>query len=236
MPTTAFVFIGHSKDRLIESIRSMRSDPVTCIVLVNGEQDTSGEEKSREIAEELERDLAPIFDVTTTRIDKRDVIHAAQQLIGMIRSAQETGNDTLLNMSGSLRTFSIAGYIAGCITGSRMMTVIPKYDKNENEIGIEEVIELPILPLNVPGEAQREILAAIRDGVASLDELVVKMNPKMKKTSDAFSKERSRLSHHIKNLEELGFVIKEKSGKNVGVNLTGLGKMMLEDGRKKIVN
>jgi CRISPR-associated protein Csa3 len=233
MPTTAFVFIGHSKDRLIESIRSMRSDPVTTIVLVTGEQDSSGEEKSRGIAEELERDLAPVFDVVSARIDKRDVIHAAQQIIGMIRGLQEKGDDVILNMSGSLRTFSIAGYIAGCITGSKMITVIPEYDNNEQEIGIEEVIELPVLPLHVPGDAQRAILAAISDGVASLDELVIKLNPRMKKSSDAFSKERSRLSHHLKNLGELGFVTKEKSGKNVGVTLTGLGKMMLADGRKK---
>ena len=233
MPTTAFVFIGHSKDRLIESIRSMRSAPITKIVLITGEQDSSGEEKSRGIAEELEHDLAPIFDVTTARIDKRDVIHAAQQITGMIREIQNAGNDVILNMSGSLRTFSIAGYIAGCITGSKMITVIPKYDNNEQEIGIEEVIELPVLPLSMPGEAQREILAAINDGVASLDELVARLNPKMRKAGDAFAKERSRLSHHLKKLEELGFVTKEKSGKNVGVTLTGLGKMMLADGRKR---
>ena len=227
MGTTAFVFIGHSKERLIESIRGMRSDPVEKIVLITGEQDSSGEKKSRGIAEELERDLSPVFDVTTERVDKRDIIRAAQQITEMIRVEKEDGNDTILNMSGSLRTFSIAAYIAGCITGSKMITAIPKYDRNGEEIGIEDIIALPALPLSLLKDEQQRILLAVNDGVASLDELVVKLDPKMKKSSDAFAKERSRLSHHLKKFEAMGLIVKEKSGKNVGVTLTGLGEMMV---------
>jgi CRISPR-associated protein Csa3 len=52
------------------------------------------------------------------------------------------------------------------------------------------------------------------------------MNPDMKKTSKEFPKERSRLSHHIKNFEIMGLIVKEKSGKNVGIRVTALGKMI----------
>jgi len=253
MTTTALVFIGHTKERIIESIRSVRSFSIDKIILVVGEQESTGEEKARGIAEELTQDLKTFFDVETVRIDKKDVMRAAQQIMGMIRSEQASGRDVLLNMSGSLRTFSIAAYIAGCITGSKMITAIPEYDENDNEIGIEDIIELPSLPLNTLKDEQLRILAALggerneppskpsrrkkaagasettsrSGGVASLDELVLLLDPDIKKGTDAFASERSRLSHHLKNFESMGLVTKTKSGKNVEVRLTGLGEMFV---------
>ena len=73
-----------------------------------------------------------------------------------------------------------------------MITAIPKYDKNDNEIGIEDLIDLPFLPLFSIKDEQRRILEAVGDGVDSLDDLVMRLNPKMKKSTDAFPKERSR--------------------------------------------
>ena len=90
-----------------------------------------------------------------------------------------------------------AAYISGCITRARMITAIPKYDKNDNEIGIENLIELPALPLFYLRDEQRRILTGIGAGVESLDDLVVRLNPKIKKSTNAFAKERSRLSHHL---------------------------------------
>lgn len=253
MATTALVFIGHTKERIIESIRSVRSYSVDKIILVVGEQQSTGELKARVIAEELTLDLETFFDVETMQIDKKDVMRAARQITEIIRSEQAAGRDVLLNMSGSLRTFSIAAYIAGCVTRSRMITAIPKYDKDDNEVGIEDIIDLPALPLNMLRDEQLRIMVALgRDrsdpsatpsrkkkvpgvpepktrsrGVASLDDLVILLNPKIKKGSDAFATERSRLSHHLKNFELSGLVTKTKSGKNVEVRLTGLGEMFV---------
>lgn len=252
MATTALVFIGHTKERIIETIRCIRSFPVGKIILVVGEQESTGELKARQIAEELTKDLATFFDVETMQIDKKDVMRAAQQLTKKIRSEQIKRNDVLLNMSGSLRTFSIAAYIAGCITGSKMVTAIPEYDKDDNEVGIEDIIDLPALPINILKDEQLRILAALGGdrnefqtipshkkkrsgpiepksmirGVASLDELVLLLNPKIEKGTDAFAIERSRLSHHLKNFESMGLVTKTKSGKNISVRLTDLGEIM----------
>ena len=253
MATTALVFIGHTKERIIESIRGVRSVSIDKIILVVGEQQTTGEQKARGIAEELTKDLATFFDVETTRIDKKDVMRAAQQITGIIRKEQASGRDVLLNMSASLRTFSIAGYISGCITRSKMISAIPKYDNDDNEIGIEDIIDLPALPINTLKEEQIRILTALwgdrneptvtpsrkkkaekvfettsrYGGVSSLDELVLLLDPKIKKGTDAFATERSRLSHHLKNFESMGLVTKTKSGKNVEVRLTGLGEMFV---------
>ncbi len=223
MATTAIVFVGHTKERLIESIRGSRKYSIEKIILVTGEQESTGEMKSRRVAEEMAADLRALFDITITAVDKKDVMRAAGQITNLVRAEQAKGNDVLINVSGSLRTFAIAAYISGCITHSRIITAIPKYDRHDNEIGIEDLIELPPLPLLILKEEQRRILAGIGDGVSSLDDLVLRLNSKMKKNSDAFAKERSRLSHHLKNFEEMGLVIKEKSGKNVAVRLSGLG-------------
>ena len=51
-------------------------------------------------------------------------------------------------MSDSWRTFAIDAYIGGCITRSKRIMTVPQYDTNENEIGIEEIIALSILPLD----------------------------------------------------------------------------------------
>ena len=253
MATTALVFIGHTKERIIESIRSVRPFSIDKIILVVGEQVSTGEQRARGIAEELTLDLATFFDVETIRIDKKDVMRAAQQITGIIRNEQASGRDVLLNMSASLRTFSIAAYIAGCITRSKMISAIPKYDKDDHEIGIEDIIDLPALPINMLKEEQLRILTALwgdrsesrvtpsrkkkaervsettsrSGGVASLDELVLLLDPKIKKGTDAFASERSRLSHHLKNFESMGLVTKVKSGKNVEVQLTGLGEMFV---------
>lgn len=252
MATTALVFIGHTKERIIESIRSIRTYSVGKIVLVVGEQESTGEQKARQIAEELTEDLSTFFDVETIHIDKKDVMRAAQQLTTKIRIEQNDGSEALLNMSGSLRTFSIAAYIAGCVTRSKMVTAIPEYDNEGNEIGIEDIIDLPALPINILKDEQLRILATLGEdgnnsekiltrkkkrfepvepksmigGVASLDELVILLNPKIEKGTDAFAKERSRLSHHLKNFETMGLVTKTKSGKNIGVKLTELGEIM----------
>ena len=88
MATTALVFIGHTKERIIESIRSVRPFSIDKIILVVGEQVSTGEQKARGIAEELTLDLATFFDVDTTRIDKKDVMRAAQQITAIIRNEQ----------------------------------------------------------------------------------------------------------------------------------------------------
>ena len=220
-----FVFVGHKKERIIESIRALRREPISKIVLFIGEEDIPGESKARRTAEELKRDLEPVYDVEIAKIDKKNVIGAAKKLLEMIRGEKE---GVLLNASGSLRSVAIAAYIAACVTGSRIVTSIPKYDENEEEIGIEEIIEVPTLPIDFPGEEQIQILTAVDSGVNSLDELVLKLNPDIKKKSREFFNERSRLSHHLSKLERAGFVVRQKRGRNVRIELTPLGRIFSE--------
>ena len=221
--STQIVFVGHHKEKLLDSIKALRDYPVRKIVLAIGKQESSGERKARKIAEELAQELGSVWDVEVVEVDKKDVMKAALQLVSLIKREGKV----ILNISGSLRTFAIAAYIAACITNSRIITSIPKYDESDREIGIEEIVEIPVLPVEFPGKEQMEIMNAVDDGVNSLDELVLELNPELEKGSKEFKRERSRVSHHLAKLEEAGFVKREKIGRNVRVEPTLLGKIVV---------
>lgn len=225
---TLLVFVGHHKERLIESIRALRELPVTKIILFVGEEELPGEKTARRTAEELKKELEVVWDVEIARIDKRNAIRAAMQLIEIIGAEKAGGREVIINASGSLRSLAIAGYIAACVTGSRIFTSIPKYNEKEEEVGIEEIIEIPTLPIDFPAKEQIEILAAIDGGVSALDELIARLNPGMDRNSKEFLKERSRLSHHIAKLEKMGAVRKVKVGRNVRIELTPLGVFLVK--------
>jgi len=225
---TQLVFVGHHKERLLESIRALRELPVTKIILFVGEEELPGEKKAIRTAEELKKELEVVWDVEIARIDKRNTIRAAMQLIEIIGAEKAGGREVIINASGSLRSLAIAGYIAACVTGSRIFTSIPKYNENEEEVGIEEIIEIPTLPIDFPAKEQIEILTAIDGGVDALDELIARLNPELDRKSEDFLKERSRLSHHIAKLEKMGAVRKVKVGRNIRIELTSLGVFLVK--------
>jgi len=49
MFSTHLVFVGHHKERLLDSIRKADSYPVAKVILIVGEQQSSGEERSRNV-------------------------------------------------------------------------------------------------------------------------------------------------------------------------------------------
>ncbi len=94
-------------------------------------------------------------------------------------------------------------------------------------MGIEEIVEIPTLPVDFPAKEQLVILEAIDGGVNALDELVGRLNPGIDRKSEEFFKERSRISHHIAKMERIGIVRKVKVGRNVRIELTPLGQLMV---------
>ncbi|TFG05887.1 MAG: hypothetical protein EU536_00655 [Promethearchaeota archaeon] len=50
------------------------------IILIVGEPVTSGERKAREIAQELKKELEPIWEVIEIRIDKKHLLIATNQI------------------------------------------------------------------------------------------------------------------------------------------------------------
>ncbi|MCP1714536.1 CRISPR-associated protein Csa3 [Methanocalculus alkaliphilus] len=236
MPTTHLVFVGHHKDRLIESISALREIPFSKLFLIIGEDDNlPGEQIVKKVANDIQTELNKLWDIEVRRIDKKSVLKASNQLLKIIQEEKLKGNDVLLNASGSLRTLSVGAYIAACMTRSRMITSIPRYDDAGEEVGVEEIIEIPVIPVDYPGEEQRHIITLIGDGVDSLDSIIFMITPDIQKDSKQFRSERSRLSHHLSKLEEAGFIKKEKRGRNISIKLTELGKMLSEIVISKVI-
>ncbi|HOT03988.1 MAG TPA: DUF6293 family protein [Methanolinea sp.] len=225
MTYTHVVFVGHHKDRLMDSITRFRKYPIHRVTLVLGSDDSSGERISKRVAEKVKAELSPLFEVSIIRVDKRNIMNAASQIVDLIQKERQRGYDCILNISGSLRTFSIAAYIAGCLTQSTMITSIPRYDDTDQEVGVEEIIELPTIPVQFPKKDQVQLLEAIASSSGYLEDLILQMNPHVKDEPDDFAKERSRLTHHLKRIEEMGFVTKEKIGKQVMFSLSPLGRI-----------
>ena len=226
MNTSHVVFVGHHKDRLMDSIRMLSGYPMGRIILVVGEQHSSGEGKSRVLAEEMKRELEPSYEVQIVHVDKKDITRGSVQIVRFIRSEKDLGNNVVINISGSLRTFAIAGYIAGSIAGCKIVASIPEYSESGDEIGVEELVEIPRLPVCFLREEQMKIVKSVKDGVESLDELINRLDPSIVKYSDEFYKERSRVSHHLKILEDSGFVLKKRNGRQISIRLSELGNMM----------
>ncbi len=210
----------------MDSIKMLSNYPVGRIILVVGEQLSSGERRSRALAEEMMDELGQIFEVEIVAIDKKDITRSSVQIVNLIRSEMDCGNDVIVNISGSLRTFAVSGYIAGSITGCKVITSIPQYDESGEETGVEEIVEIPTLPVCFLRDEQMKIVAAVEGGVNSLDELIIRLNPSIIKYSDDFYKERSRVSHHLKVLEDNGFIVKKRNGRQINVTLSELGNIM----------
>ncbi|MHA1267507.1 MAG: HFX_2341 family transcriptional regulator domain-containing protein [Candidatus Helarchaeota archaeon] len=226
MSNTQFVFVGHHKEKLLASIKALQEYPSKKLILIVGEPVTSGEFKARRIARELKKEFQLIWDVEERRIDKKNVFNATKQLIDLILQEQNAGSNVIINATGSLRIFSIAAYIASCCTKSRMITSIPMYDELDNEVGIEEIIELPLIPIEYPTEEQKKILLGIKNEKILLKDLITHLNSTIINQKEKLQKERSRISHHLSNLEEMNLIKRNKVGKNIRISLTFLGKIM----------
>lgn len=225
MTYTHVVFVGHHKDRLMDSISRYRKYPIHRVTLVLGNDDSSGERISRKVADKVKHELSALFEVSIIRVDKRDIMNAASQIVDLIQKEREKGYECILNISGSLRTFAIAAYIAGCLTQSPMITAIPRYDDDDLEVGAEEIIELPPIPVLFPKKDQAQLLEAIAGSSGYLEDLISELTPGVREAPEEYAKERSRLSHHLKKIEDMGFVTKERVGKQVMFSLSPLGRI-----------
>ena len=159
-------------------------------------------------------------------IDKINILNAVNQLLDLILEEQKAGYNVIINVSGSLRTFAIAAYIVGCCTKSRIITSIPRYDEWDNEVGIEDIIEIPLIPVNYPTEEQKKILIGIQSETSSLKDLIIQLDSTATQEKADLQKERSRISHHLANMEGNSLIKREKEWQSVRISLTYLGEIM----------
>ncbi len=220
--TVHIIPVGHTRVTLVEG---MRQFPFHKIILVLGKEMVSGEKKAEGVARDIEEEFSKIAEVEVLRISIDDVYRGAIDIAGKIKSEQESGNEVLVNASGSLRTVGISCFLACTVTGAVLYVALPSY-KGDAISGVRRVLEIPTYPLKRIGEQELGILNFLitKNSVNSVDELIEGLGFK-KASSKNFLKERSRISYHIKKLREEGFIKTEKIGKNLRISLTSLGEL-----------
>jgi len=229
MPTVQIIFVSRNKEAVIKSIREIRDIYFDKIILIIGDEKEDPNEKVIwDVAKEIKFDLNKIWDIHIRAIHKRNILKATNQLVEIISEEKMADNVVFLNTTGLPNNISIGAYIAACMFKARVFTSTPKYNSHGEEVGVEGIFEAPIIPIDYPGDEQRQIITLIGDGVDSLDTIIYKQTPYIEKNTQIFRSERSRISHHISKLEEAGFIVKEKKGRNISINLSGLGRILAE--------
>jgi CRISPR-associated protein Csa3 len=220
--TVHFMPVGHTPQTLIGSLRRY---PVSKVVFLSGDkQELEGEKKARKVLAEVRKALGTT-PTTSIYLDLDDIAGSALKIIDLVK--KEGDKEVLFNLSGSLRSLDLACYMAALATGSRTYVGIPEY-KQGSIIGVSEVKEIPLFPIKTYYKEKKEILDILSSGKMTLEELITSLKPKLKKKTQPYLTERSRLSHHIKDLSEDGVVETKKEGKNIKITLTKLGKLYLE--------
>lgn len=215
---THVVPVGFEAGKLIEGVRQHQVNKVV-IVIGKGKED----KRVLEAAGKIEKSFKGSATVEYAKVDKEDVLEAVLDFLRIIKKEKDTGSEVLINAAGSLRNITIASYIAALVTDSRAYTSMSKYEDGK-AVGIERIIPIPHFPIrDLPEEQMKVLHALLGDGANSLEELVGRLKPGLKKGSREFINERARLSYHVKALVEGGFA--GKKGMRAMIELTKLGEI-----------
>lgn len=219
-----FVPVGHTKETLVESIRQY---PISRVILLLGDNPSlESEQRARGIAKEITKDLGSVK-IQEVEVDADNVPSAALAITELMKKEKESGNKVMVNLSGSLRSIGLAAYIAAIATKSEAYVGIPEYSGNKIS-GVKHVIDVPVMPLKQLSEGKRAILKLLKKAEYGIDQMIAKISPKLKKNSQEYLSERSRLSHHLNDLKQEKLVETIKEGKNIKIRLTQLGKIYME--------
>ncbi len=215
---THVVPVGFAAGKLIEGVRQHQVNKVV-IVIGKGRED----KRVLEAAKEIEKSFKGSAAVEYARVDKEDVLEAVLNFVKIIKKEKDAGSEVLVNAAGSLRNVTVASYIAALVTDTSTYASMSKYEGGR-AVGIERIIPVPHFPIKELPKEQMEVLQALLgDGVGSLEELMRRIKPGLRKGAKEFVNERARLSYHVQKLVEGGFV--EKEGMRAKIKLTKVGEI-----------
>lgn len=224
--TVHIIPVGFTKPTLLESLKNYKFNRV---YLVLGEEKSRAEKHAAALAGEIEKDVKGVAEVERVEVALDDIYSSASKIIEIVKKEAEEGNEVKINISGSMRTTAIACYLAASICNADVYIGLPKYADGEKVVGITKVVEVPLFPIREVEGERLEIIKILlgRKEIASIDELISILSPQIftRRGSSSYLKERSRISYHLKMLEEDGFIKTAKKGKRKVLELTELGHL-----------
>lgn len=220
---THIVPVGHTKETLVESLRCF---PVSKVVLVLGDKpEVESEKIARGVAEKVKAEMGSV-PCEEIYVDLNDVLSIALTLVRKIKAEIKQGCEVKLNLSGSLRSVDIAGYMAALVTSTPVYVGIPAYD-GKDIIGIKGIQNMPLVPIKELLSEKKEIMHLLESvDEMYLEDIIKKLRPDLQK--EDYDRERSRLSYHIKDLKDDGFVETRKEGRSLKIRLSEIGRIYVE--------
>ncbi len=225
--------VGHTTATLLDSIKqaiakSLEEYPISKVVFVLGKKDyEESEKKARDVADDVEKGLG-IIPCERIYVDLDDVLSAAYDIVLKIKR-ERTDKDVIVNLSGSLRTVDIAGYIAASITNSKVIIGLPSYKDGKLE-GVRAVKDISLMPIEEISPEKLSVLGLLNTSEwKSLDDLAKELS---KKSKAGYKSLKSKISFHLKYLRQKKFVETKREKRTLLIKLSGLGKVYYE-GLKK---
>ncbi|WP_407356105.1 DUF6293 family protein [Methanolobus sp. WCC5] len=219
---THLVPVGFSSAKLIESLKQF---PIHKIILLTHKGDEEHEDVQAAISDISQAFKS--FEVQGRVVDRENVIDSSLQILNIMEQEVREGNTVKINISGGLRNIGISAYIVSLVSDVPIYTDIPKY-AGKDSYQLKGILDIPLFPIKDLPKEQIVMLEEIGDGVGSVDELIFRLKPELEKGTTDFGNERSRLSHHIRKLSNVGFIETEKYSKNLAIRKSKLGEIYLK--------
>ncbi|MCW1298616.1 MAG: CRISPR-associated CARF protein Csa3 [Candidatus Parvarchaeota archaeon] len=199
------VTVGAPPEPPIEGIKKFGCEVLYLIV----------NEFSRETGEKVMKMIEP-FNIKTEMIevDVYNIPSIVRKIRDLIRKEGAKGNEIYLNLTGGRKTLPFAVMLAGFFESQHVKKIF--YVAEEGN----KIVELPILPLE-----STSILTKEKFEILQL--LGRKRRLTIKEVSKLTKKSIPICHQHLSDLEEKGFVVSEKKGKEKVFEISELGRILL---------
>jgi CRISPR-associated protein Csa3 len=238
--TVHVVPMGLEKDRVIEGLRRY---PTNHAIFIHGKtKHLKVEQLARRNTKDIQKLIKSTIRVDILELDLYDFESAFVELKSLFDDLKSQGYRIYVNISTGTRIVSAAALLAAFMTNAVPYYVIPKeYNlpkgKNVLSTGTKGVVQLPSLGINTPTKKELVILDALLEKGSTVDRQNALMDalPKSffgdkKDDEDQSSfkaRNRAKANRVLQQLAQKGFVVMEKKGRNVSVNLTESGKILV---------
>jgi DNA-binding transcriptional ArsR family regulator len=226
---THLVPVGFSPEKLIASLKQF---PIHKIIVLTHQ----GDDNSKKVQSAVNdiKEAFKSFEVQEKEIDRENVLDSSLQMLSIIENEIRNGNVVKINISGGLRNIGISAYIVSLVSDIPIYTDIPD-STADDAYHLKGILDIPLFPIKELAKEQISILEELGDGVESVDVLISRLKPELEKGTADFGNERSRLSHHIKKLNNWGLIETEKCSKNLIIQKSKLGEIFLKGREIKII-
>ncbi|KUK07745.1 MAG: hypothetical protein XD48_0080 [Archaeoglobus fulgidus] len=253
---THIIPLGFERDVAVKPIRELGGSRAI-LITIGGEVEEKYElsEEQRHFEKVVEEDLEKLgLEVKIEHADLFDFNEAVRAIASAVVREKEEGREVYINLSSHGRLISIISALVGWYHDVAMYYVLAdRYARDEEEFKQRgrSVCEKPVI-LRVPqvdvvrlSEEERFALSEILSGTTKLDELVKKFCERFPLIYECKLDERggwdrknkqevlTKLNRRVLlKLESKGFIRREKTGRNVFLNLTDRGEIfaLLEGG------